>query len=646
LIKKLPKNTVNRIAAGEAIERPASAIKELLDNSLDAGAKKIRINVLTSDARSFEVTDNGSGIAPEYLELAFTSHATSKITTIEDLQHIKTKGFRGEALASILAVSEVTCLTKHVDSPQAIRLSFDKEGNPIKSLEALNNGTSIEVYQLFSKLPARLKFLKRPEAEMQAICDTVRDLAIAHPEVSFSLENKQGKQIFRTSGSNKWKETAREIFQESIPFEDLEVKLEDPELASVQIKGLVAPLSFARKNSNTIITLVNQRPVQCNIMRKAIRETFSPFLLAQKYPRIILNLELPPEDIDVNVHPTKREIRYTKANLIYKFVKNALERHLVTHSSLYQGTADLNTHQPTAPPAIEDSSDELSMFTTQQTKDSQISNPEYPIGASLSEPTPQIDSTSPFQSTLPPMNIFFQVEQLEMKQDLQGNMRPFQEHKSTGVSFCLKHNNLCLIGSLRGSHRSMRESYIQSLQEWLHKVYQILSMLQQPAALKSRQEDLFNRPEMPPSIPTRRKISLQTLEKIWSRDGWRCVYCGKYVLHPSLIRRAFQEINDLKFWSELGSNRESKTSKVRLLREHQATHDHAIPVSQAKSLEEQESNLYTCCRSCNREKSDSIDYLKWQIKKFDPWVPGKEITIGQLIFSHGSEDADIRIVKE
>lgn len=319
-IKQLSKNLINQIAAGEVIERPASVVKELSENSVDAGATRISIEI-TNECRNIRIADNGSGIHPEDIMLAFSNHATSKINNDEDLFNIHTLGFRGEALSSIISVSKLTCITRTQDCEYGTKAVC--ENSQIKySQTGCAVGTVMDVRDLFFNLPARLKFLKRSNTEYSYIQEFVQSLALAHPECGFELK-KNGKTTLKTAGQNNLLQTVKEIFSEEIS-NNLKEVLKTDKLSGLKISGYVSTPDFSRSGKKYHL-YINSRPVKCPVFQKAVDTAYKNLIAGGKYPFIILNLELPPSDIDVNVHPTKKEVRYKNPNQVFNFIYTAVQ---------------------------------------------------------------------------------------------------------------------------------------------------------------------------------------------------------------------------------------------------------------------------------------------------------------------------------
>lgn len=319
-IVQLSKNVINQIAAGEVIERPYSVVKELTENSIDAGASKISIEI-SNECRNIRVADNGSGIHPDDILLAFSKHATSKITSGEDLYSVRTMGFRGEALASIISISKVTCTTRTKDFDYGTKVEC--ENSEVKKAQTgCAVGTIMDIRDLFYNIPARLKFLKSPKTEFSYINELIQSIALAHPEVSFELKNN-GKIVLKTTGQGDTLQTAKEIFGEETA-KNLKEVLKTDKISNLKISGYISTPDYTRSSKKDYYTYVNSRSVKCPIFQKAIDMVYRD-LIGSKYPFIILNLEIPPEDVDVNVHPQKKEVRYKNPNQIFNFIYSSID---------------------------------------------------------------------------------------------------------------------------------------------------------------------------------------------------------------------------------------------------------------------------------------------------------------------------------
>ena len=315
-IKQLSKHLINQIAAGEVIERPASVVKELVENSVDAGATKISVEI-TNECRNIRVADNGSGIHPDDIMLAFSKHATSKISTDEDLFSIETMGFRGEALSSIISISKLSCTTRTKDYDYGTKVICENsEVNQVKTGCAV--GTIMEVKDLFYNIPARLKFLRNPNTEFSYIQEIVQAIATIHPTIAFELK-KNGKTVLKTTAQCDLKRNLKEIYSANVT-DNLKEVLKTDELAGLKISGFVSTPDFTRSSKKDYHIYINSRTVKCPIFQKAIDTAYKNLIAGGRYPFVVLNLEIPPADIDINVHPTKKEVRYKNPNQIFNFI--------------------------------------------------------------------------------------------------------------------------------------------------------------------------------------------------------------------------------------------------------------------------------------------------------------------------------------
>ncbi|WP_253309277.1 MULTISPECIES: DNA mismatch repair endonuclease MutL [unclassified Wolbachia] len=321
----LDTKTINRIAAGEVIERPASVVKELVENAIDAGSSEIEIKIESGGRNLITVTDNGNGIEKEDLELAFMRYATSKLSDSE-LIEIKHLGFRGEALPSIAAVSRMKLSSKASGAKEAWSIRYEG-GEKIREITpcSLLQGTYIEVRDLFFATPNRLKFLKTERAETQSIVDIVNNLAMINYSIGFTLTSgnkKLLKYVKQTSLFNRLCETEEEFQSNS-----LEVKEEED---GIKLTGHICKPTISRGNSTQIYTFVNGRPIKDNLLIGAIRYAYQDFILSGRYPFAVLHLEIPYDQVDVNVHPNKSEVRFQNKRLIYEIVRRGIIKALST----------------------------------------------------------------------------------------------------------------------------------------------------------------------------------------------------------------------------------------------------------------------------------------------------------------------------
>lgn len=328
-ITVLDETTINKIAAGEVIERPASVVKELLENAIDAQATAVTVEIRDGGCSLIRITDNGCGIPKDQVATAFLRHATSKIHTVDDLMTIGSLGFRGEALASISAVSQVELISKTAQTLTGIR--YQIEGGREKSLEEIGapEGTTIIARNLFFNTPARKKFLKTPVTEGTHVASVVEKIALSHPDISIRfIQNNQNK--LYTSGNNNLKDLIYTVFGREITANLLEVHAQGP---GITITGYIGKPVIARSNRNYENYFVNGRFVRSNILSKAIEEAYKPFMMQHKYPFTMLHFQIDPQTLDVNVHPTKMELRFSDGEFIYEQTVNAVSN-VLAHKEL------------------------------------------------------------------------------------------------------------------------------------------------------------------------------------------------------------------------------------------------------------------------------------------------------------------------
>ena len=323
-IQVLDQITIDKIAAGEVIERPASIVKELAENAIDAGASAIVIEIKEGGISFIRITDNGCGIAKEDVSNAFLRHSTSKIRSVDDLMDIHTLGFRGEALSSIAAVSRVELITKTRENDFGI--TYRIEGGKEISIEETGapDGTTFLVRQLFYNTPARRKFLKTPMTEASHVADLVTRLALSHPEISFQFINN-GQSKIHTSGNGNLKDVIYHIYGRDIASHLLEVKAENEHL---KLSGYIGEPIVSRGNRNFENYYINGRYVKSQMISKAIEDAYKDFTMQHKYPFTVLHLEVKGDLLDVNVHPTKMEVRFGNQQEVYNFLCEAIGRSL------------------------------------------------------------------------------------------------------------------------------------------------------------------------------------------------------------------------------------------------------------------------------------------------------------------------------
>lgn len=329
-IHVLPDTLASQIAAGEVVERPASVVKELAENALDAGATEVNIVVEGAGRQLIRVSDNGSGIPAGEAPLAFQRHATSKISTVDDLNSIATLGFRGEALASIASVSRTHIISRIEGEASGVQLRF--EGGKLLSQQMIGapRGTVISVENLFFNVPARLKFLKTDTSERSHITRLVTRLALAWPQVRFRL-HFDNRLVFQSSGSGNMDEVLLDVFGLDIARQLIAVPpTESPE--GITVSGYISPPSLSRANRREITLFVNGRWIQDAKLNAAVTQAYHTLLMVGRYPIVVLLIDVPHGDVDVNVHPAKAEVRFRNPNAAFSAVERALRQVLVQRS--------------------------------------------------------------------------------------------------------------------------------------------------------------------------------------------------------------------------------------------------------------------------------------------------------------------------
>lgn len=317
--------TINKIAAGEVIERPASVVKELVENSIDAGANKINIETKNGGITYIRITDNGKGFLPDDMEMAFERHATSKIREASDLETVTSMGFRGEALASIAAISHVELISKTADNEIGKKVEV-KGGNIINVEDAgCPVGTTITVTDLFYNTPVRYKFLKKDFTEAGYIEDVVTRIALVHPEISIKLVNS-GKVILQTSGNGDMKSVIYSVYGKDVAENIIDINYE---YEDIKVTGVIGKPVIARSNRSNQLFFVNKRYIKDKVLTSAAEQGYKGLLTIGKYGFVVLNLEMNPQKVDVNVHPAKLEVRFEDENKVFKAIYHAIKDSLL-----------------------------------------------------------------------------------------------------------------------------------------------------------------------------------------------------------------------------------------------------------------------------------------------------------------------------
>ena len=332
--------TINKIAAGEVIERPASAIKEMVENSIDAGATNITVEIKNGGISYIRITDNGKGIAEDDLEIAFERHATSKIRSAEDLSTVKSMGFRGEALASIAAISKVELVSKTATQANGQKIVVEG-GNIIeKSETGAGVGTTITVTNLFYNTPVRYKFLRKDFTEAGYIEDAISRIALAHPEIALKLINT-GRTVIQTNGNGDLKTVIYSLYGKTVANSIIDV---DYELEDIHIYGIIGKPEIARSNRANQIFFVNKRYVKDKVLSSATERAYKDYIPSGKFAFAVLNIDMNPRKVDVNVHPAKLEVRFENENTIFKAVYNSIKEKLLSDEN--NNVEEKNEFQP------------------------------------------------------------------------------------------------------------------------------------------------------------------------------------------------------------------------------------------------------------------------------------------------------------
>jgi DNA mismatch repair protein MutL len=344
-IRVLSEQVASQIAAGEVVERPASVVKELVENSIDAGARDVQVETRGGGKRSIRVTDDGCGMPAAEVELAFHRHSTSKLAAAEDLARITTLGFRGEALASIAAVSRVTLVTRAADEPVGTLLRLEGGRVVTRQESGRPPGTAVTIEELFFNVPARRKFLRTDRTERRHIDGWLTRYALAYPNLRFTLAH-DGRAVFQSSGNGRLRDVLVEVYGLEVGAALLEITPgERPAASGIQVAGFVSPPALHRANRGYITLFVNGRWVQDARLSYATIQAYHTLLPTGRYPLAVVMVHLPPEEVDVNVHPAKAEVRFRDGDAVFRAVQRAVRGALLERSPV-----PVATHPPTAWP--------------------------------------------------------------------------------------------------------------------------------------------------------------------------------------------------------------------------------------------------------------------------------------------------------
>ncbi len=412
-VRLLPHEVSSKIAAGEVIERPASVVKELVENSLDAGSTEIVVEIKSGGVEHIRVADNGSGIASDEVALAFQRFATSKLEEIDDLESISTLGFRGEALPSIAAVADVELVTMTADETTGTRLTARNgtvEGTQPAGAAA---GTTISVRHLFRDFPARRKFLRTPASEASRVQTMVTRYALAYPAVRFRLTN-DGSEAFVSSGSGDLREVIANVYSPRYAEQMLDlVSGREPDSAQPSATGMIGAPALTRANRSHISIFVNGRWVQNRMLTYALQEAYHGFLMERRYPVAVVDLHVPYESVDVNVHPSKTEVRFRRDGPAFAALQEAVRHTLTTHAPVPEVT-----RAPVAEPAPTSGRIDAAAFwptdhlqrRTSAPDQHGVSQPQLPQPAEPAAFAAPLHQVTPLKTELPALRALGQVQ--------------------------------------------------------------------------------------------------------------------------------------------------------------------------------------------------------------------------------------------
>ncbi len=354
-IQVLDEATIAKIAAGEVIERPASVVKELVENALDAGARSVVVEILAGGRECIRVRDDGAGMSAADLPLAIERHATSKLRRFEDLASLRTFGFRGEALASIAAVSDLEIVTRPPDSEHGYRLRSVFGRRTALELAAAAPGTVVTVRDLFANVPARRSFLRQENTETAYIQRVVGAYALAHPEVRFEFLS-EGRTVLATDGSGRLENAlvgvfGAEIAAQMVPIAEAGEDGAEAQPVPVAVGGYIGLPTLTRSNRQGMLFFVNRRWIESRPLGVAVEQAYHTLLLVGRYPVVVVHLDVPPGRVDVNVHPTKREVRFADERVVFHAIQAAVRRTLTLHTPA-QGIPAVN-FSPLSPPTLQ-----------------------------------------------------------------------------------------------------------------------------------------------------------------------------------------------------------------------------------------------------------------------------------------------------
>ena len=472
-IQVLDQITIDKIAAGEVIERPASIVKELVENAIDAGSTAVTVEIKEGGISFIRITDNGCGIPKNEVPLAFLRHSTSKIRSVEDLTTVASLGFRGEALSSIAAISQVELITKEKDSLLGTR--YQIEGGVEKRIEetGARDGSTFLIHQIFYNTPARRKFLKTPMTEASHVNELMIRLALSHPEVSFEFINN-GQSKLHTSGNGRLKDVIYQVFGREITQNILEV---DEAIPGLKVTGYIGKPLISRGNRNYENYYINGRYVKSSIIAKAIEDAYKDFTMQHKYPFTVLHFTMDGSDLDVNVHPTKMELRFSKQQDVYNFVYQAIK------NAFNQKELIPRVEIPAPKPIVKPEAPQIPVVKPEAVQ--------VPVQKPVSVPTP--------------------VPQPTVKPKEEQNLNYFMEKMKERVASYHKQNSQAEVKSTTSVHREKEPEQINRIQEAVN----YRKTQEKPAENKPEQLNFFDEKLLAKESVIQHKIIGQVFDTYW-----------------------------------------------------------------------------------------------------------------------------------
>lgn len=642
-IIQLSEDLIKKIAAGEVIERPASVVKELIENSIDAGGTRIEIEIERS-GKYIKISDNGMGIDPKDLPLLFARHATSKIKRFDDLWKIQSLGFRGEALASISAISKVTCKSKHIDQEYGFEAKFENE-TLNKKTSSITIGTVFEIDDLFYNVPARQKFLKTGTTELGHIQDIVMSHAISRPKIAFKLLNNNSV-VLKSNGSGNLQQAIPELLGNDLTSKLIPIAAKND---FVELSGYISALEVFRADKKSQFVFVNNRPVKCQIISKAVLSAFEGLLPHGKYPVIVMNLTFKPTFVDVNVHPSKKEVRYTHSNEVYSLALHSIQNAVAEY--------------------YKEKYKEKSVYALPETENKEIKNKEHKTSHPASYTKAAFEMYSPDtkeSSKLEDKKVAKQVSSIIENSDIEfsipdqrsqlfsvSNLKCQVIHSVKPIANMTKmgHKTVFEVGSIFGDNvqvvfsgevageQDYQKDFFNALSNLSNEIYKTFSqsgdLIQKKILNASLEEDDLSEKK------TRKKPPEKLLYQVWDKDNWTCVYCAKQLLDPETVKKSIPNSKD-SFTTYLNSKGEKITSHI--LQEHVASYDHYLPFSKLPQFGFDLENLFACCMDCNRKKLNSMSLEAWKPIVKNSWT--KPLEIAGLCFSSPKQlTKDVAVVK-